>query len=123
MRNLNLSAHQKLCHNTITVCNFGGLRGKCMRELLFNSKEAEEEGGIKYRFDYYMLIEEISGGNDLICENYGVKIASPDQNGDVLAIGNITMSVKGIETLLKLLSDNFVTPVSLPYVVEDWLSN
>jgi hypothetical protein len=51
------------------------------------------------------------------------KIASPDQAGDVLAIGNITMSVRGIETLLKLLSDNFVTPVSLPYVVEDWLSN
>ncbi|SMC47771.1 DUF6514 family protein [Papillibacter cinnamivorans] len=94
-----------------------------MRELLFTSKEAEAEGGIKYRFDYYMLIEEISGGNDLLCENYGVKIASPDQDGDVLAIGNITMSVRGIETLLKLLSDNFVTPVSLPYVVEDWLSN
>ncbi len=93
-----------------------------MRELLFTCKEAEAEGGQRYRFDYYMLIEEISGGNDLLCENYGVKIASPEKDGDVLAVRNITMSVKGIERLLRLLSDHFVTPVSLPYVVEDWLS-
>ena len=92
-----------------------------MRELLFTSREAEAEGGGKYRFDYYMLIEEVSGGNDLLCENYGVKIASPEIADETLSVTNITMSVSGIERLLKLLSDNFVTPTTLPDILEDWL--
>lgn len=94
-----------------------------MRELLYSEKEAESEGGERFRFNYYLLTEEISGGKDLLFENYGVKIASPEKEDEALVVKNITMSVRGIERLLKLLSDNFVTPVSLPDVLEDWLSD
>jgi len=92
-----------------------------MREVLYARKQEESEGGENYRFTYYLLVEEVTGGKGLICENYGVKISSDDENGDQIAIENITMSFNKIEQLLKLLADNFVTPVSLPDILEDWL--
>lgn len=93
-----------------------------MRELLFASKSVQAEEGKAHQFDYYIVVEDILRERELFCENYGVKIASAPDGENCMEVLNITLSFQRIQELAKLLSENIVTPVSLPDVLEDWLS-
>lgn len=89
------------------------------QELYLGSRTAEDELGQPRRFDYFLLIGEVTTGH-FFCESYGVRVA---QAGTELqcAIPNITTSAARIDGLTELLLVYCVTPVDLPYVVADWL--
>lgn len=91
-----------------------------MRELYIDQREKEGEDGQRYRFDYYILVDQMEMSGGFACESYGVKIAAPDR-GDAAELPNITVSISRIDELMELLTHNVVTPVSLRDVVEDWL--
>jgi len=66
---------------------------------------------------YYITVDEVKSNNQIeILESYGVCIESSSEKASV---SGITHSRKKIEELERILSENFVTPVSLPYVVQD----
>lgn len=94
-----------------------------MKELLFSSRDIQSEEGRKYKLNYYLLVEDVSGkeGN-IICENYGVIVSNESEGKqEKIEILNITMSTVKIQNLLKLLSDNFVTSTTTYDVIVDWL--
>lgn len=91
-----------------------------MRELYVNTCEAEAEDGTTYRYDYSVLIDEMSVKTGFSCESYGVKIRA--QNGGEMAlVPNITPSISRIDSLIELLIRNAVTPCTLADVISDWL--
>ena len=69
-----------------------------MREWYIGRKEAEGEEGDKYRFDYYILIDQVTVEGDFFCESYGIKILSPDTR-EAAEIPNITVSISRIDDL------------------------
>jgi len=91
-----------------------------MRELFVNTCEAEAEDGITYRYDYSVLIDEMSVKNGFSCESYGVKIRA-QKGGEIAMAPNITPSISRIYGLLELLTRNAVTPCTLADVLSDWL--
>ena len=91
-----------------------------MRELYIGREEAEGEEGNKYRFDYYILIDQVTVEGDFFCESYGIKILSPDTR-EAAEIPNITVSISRIDDLAERMLRNGVSPVTARDVVEDWL--
>lgn len=89
------------------------------QELFLGSRTAADELGHQHRFDYYLLVGEITAGQ-LSCESYGVKVTQEDTESQC-AIPNITTSAARIDALTNLLLVYCVTPVNLPDVVADWL--
>lgn len=89
-----------------------------MRELFLKTVELTDQAGTIRRFDYSILIGEMSVGT-YACESYGVKVA--EQGGEQVCVENITCSASRIDELSSLLTRNCVTPVALNDVVSDWL--
>lgn len=91
-----------------------------MRELFIGRREEAGEEGAVYRFDYYILIDQMEFRNNLFCESYGIKVLSPDTQ-EAEAIPNITASAARIDELAELMMRNGVTPATARDVVLDWL--
>lgn len=91
-----------------------------MRELYIKRREERGEDGLIYRFDYYILVDQMEVSGGFACESYGVKIIATDSN-DMAEVPNITVSISRIDELMGLLVRNTVTPASLKDVVLDWL--
>lgn len=89
------------------------------QELFLGSRTAADEFGRQCRFDYYLLVGEITAGQ-LSCESYGVKVTQEDSDSQC-AIPNITTSAARIDALADMLLVYCVTPLNLPDVVADWL--
>lgn len=89
-----------------------------MQKIYAGSRACRDHSGREYRFDYYILIEEIHAGG-LCCEHYGVLVR--DGSGNRSAVPGITPCRSRLEGLLALLMDNVVTPIDLPDVIQDWL--
>lgn len=89
------------------------------QELYLGSRTAEDELGHQRRFDYYLLVGEVTTGQ-FFCESYGVKVRQEGTDNQC-AIPNITTSAARIDSLAELLLVYCVTPVNLPEVVSDWL--
>lgn len=89
------------------------------QELFLGTRTAADELGHPCRFDYYLLVGEITAGS-FACESYGVKVAQEDTDNQC-AIPNITTSAARIDALTNLLLVYCVTPSNLPDVVADWL--
>ena len=89
-----------------------------MRELFLETVELTDQAGVLRRFDYSILIGEMSVGA-YACESYGVKVA--EQGGGEACVENITCSAARIDELSGLLTRNGVTPAALHDVVSDWL--
>lgn len=89
------------------------------QELFLGSRTAADELGHQCRFDYYLLVGEMTAGQ-FSCESYGVKVAQGDTDSQC-AIPNITTSAARIDGLVELLLVYCVTPLNLPDVVADWL--
>lgn len=91
-----------------------------MRELYIGRTEETGEEGPTYRFDYYILVDQLEFKAGLFCESYGIKVISPDtQEAEV--IPNITVSASRIDQLAELMMRNGVTPATARDVVLDWL--
>ena len=88
-----------------------------MRELLVEPDRpgAAEEQGLRY----YVLVDELELGKDMLCESYGVKVTAP--NGEEASVRNLTVRPERIDSLLELLRRNQVPPVALRDVIDDWL--
>jgi hypothetical protein len=94
-----------------------------MKSLFFSSAEVESDDRVKYRLNYFILVEDVSGENgDLILESYGIKvvIANEDKEEKV-EISNITTNALKIENLLKIFYNNMVTPATAYDIVSDWI--
>lgn len=91
-----------------------------MRELYVSTCEAKSDDGESYRYDYSVLIDEMSVKGRFSCECYGVKILSR-HGGEIAMVPNITPSISRIDSLMELLIRNTVTPCTLADVLSDWL--
>ena len=89
------------------------------QELYLGSRTAEDELGNSHRFNYYLLVGEVTTGQ-FFCESYGLKVTQ-DGSDNQCAIPNITTSAARIDSLANLMLVYCVTPVNLPEVVADWL--
>ena len=89
-----------------------------MMESTIGSRTCSDETGRSLTFHYYLLWQEITAEH-FSCENFGVKIVSSD--GTSISIPDITPSYTRIKELLQLMTENIVTPINLPEVIEDWL--
>lgn len=89
------------------------------QELYLGSRTVEDELGRQHRFDYFLLVGEVTTGQ-FFCESYGVKVAQEGTDNQC-AIPNITTSAARIDGLAEQLLVYCVTPLNLPDVVADWL--
>lgn len=90
-----------------------------MRELSVVQKQAQDETGREYLYDYSILVGEMTVSPGVSCESYGVRIR--ERGGESSEVPNITVSISRIDELMELLIRNTVTPCTLRDVVEDWL--
>lgn len=90
-----------------------------MRDLFVERRMVQGEDEIPRYFDYYITIGEMKLEGIFSCESYGVKVV--EQNGDTVAIPNVTVSISRIDGLMELLTRNTVGPTALGDVVADWL--
>lgn len=91
-----------------------------MRELYIGRVEEAREEGPSYRFDYYILVDQLEFHSGLFCESYGIKVSSPDTQEEE-RIPNITVSADRIDELAERMMRNSVTPATARDVVLDWL--
>lgn len=90
-----------------------------MREIFAGSRTEKDETGLQFCFDYYILVGEMDVGQ-FFCESYGVKV-SQQGTEDQCSVPNVTTSAARIDSLMELLMESGVTPISLPEVIQDWL--
>lgn len=70
---------------------------------------------------YYVVVNDLKDfSKNLTYEMYGVGITIIE-TGETELVSDVTFSKTDILSLLKLLSDNLVTPVTVHDVVSDWL--
>lgn len=93
-----------------------------MKEKLYNRNFENINKG--FIIEYYKLEKEKE--NMQIKENevvYGVEVVKKDKENERISevsyIDNITKNENEINSLLKVISKNNVTPVSLEYIIED----
>lgn len=98
-------------------------------KLLGKCKEAEREildetQGNKMELEYYLLISETDDiETDVIHKTYGVEIVMKVKglSSESKILENIHTDMERMKKLIGLLADNTVTPVTLPYIVDDLL--
>lgn len=68
---------------------------------------------------YCMTVDNAE--SDTPCEEYGIAVRV-FESGEECEIRKITTDVNVAEKMLDVFATNYVTPVSLKYVVEDWIA-
>ncbi|MCX7615173.1 MAG: DUF6514 family protein [Clostridiales bacterium] len=85
-----------------------------------------DEGGEKHLLHYELLVDEIITENRIGLETYGVSVSkfSDDELYEVekAEFRDISTDRRKIDDFLANLIQHNVTPISLPYIVEDFLS-
>lgn len=70
---------------------------------------------------YYVTIDELNDNTaGIVLETYGVGVTICE-SGESAVIPNVTFSKSGIFSLIDLLANYLVTPVTVCDVVNDWL--
>ena len=87
-------------------------------EIKIATRQFRDEQGLPCSLQYYLTIELVESPH-FCFERYGIRIQ--DQNGSSACAPALTFSAAEIDELMTLLVDNFVTPVTLKDVVEDWM--
>jgi hypothetical protein len=96
------------------------------KKVEITGREISENACKALELEYY-LVESV--GTDHTespdIKEYGIEIVEKEKGSIVESrtYKNIYSSRDQVETLLKLLVDNSVTPVSLPYILDDILGN
>ena len=78
--------------------------------------------GNKIVLEYYLLESEIDDIEELKgMKTYGIEIVKKEENGEIetAAIKNIFNTINETAELIKTLSNNNVTPVTLNYILDD----
>lgn len=90
-----------------------------MKEIEYCKKYLTPENGSNFEIAYYITVDEVIFDGEALFENYGVGIRL--SSGDEDSIRGITVSSEKIALLLRVLSDGYVTPISLRDVLYDLL--
>ncbi len=96
-------------------------------KLLEKSQEAEREvydevRGSRIQLEYYLLTSETDEyGNDPALMTYGIEIVKRVEGvpSETMVFEDIHPDKEKIRSIICLLADNTVTPVSLPEILED----
>ena len=98
-------------------------------KLLEKHKEAEREisdeiMGNKSELEYFILISETNDlENDTIQQTYGIEIAKKVEGvlSESKAFENVFNDIEKTKEFIRVLAENTVTPVSLLYILDDFL--
>lgn len=91
-----------------------------MRKTEVCRKIVHDELGTAHELRYYITAEDITAeSGELICENYGLGVFSPDWGES--AVRGITPLRGSIERLAEAAASGDVTPAGLRDAVEQWL--
>ena len=91
-----------------------------MRKTEVCRKLVYDELGNGHELRYYITAEDLIGENgDIVCENYGIGVSSPDWGES--AVRAITPLRGSIERLAAAAARGDVTPAGLRDAVEQWL--
>lgn len=92
-----------------------------MRQMEICRKNTKLHDDEESTIVYYVTIDElVDATTGIVLETYGVGVTICE-SGEAAIVPNVTFSKTGILALITLLSNNFVTPVSVCEVVDDWL--
>lgn len=85
-----------------------------------------DEKGERLLLHYDLLVDKIMSENKIGFETYGISISMVSKSGndqeENAEIHDISTDEKIVTGLLNRLMKNGVTPISLPYIIEDFLS-
>ena len=91
---------------------------------IFMKKENLEEAGIPYtiKLEYYKIIEEKN-----YRENYGIEVIKTEYRNEQICVENKTLydvanDEEKVDDFLNLLKENEVTPITVDYILEDWIN-
>lgn len=91
-----------------------------------NVRTFSDEKGEKLLLHYNLLVDRIMSENRIGIETYGISISMFSESGaaqeESAEIHDISTDEKIVYDLMKHIMVNGVTPVSLPYIIEDFLS-
>jgi|LSQX01.2.fsa_nt_gb hypothetical protein len=98
-------------------------------KLLEKCKEAEREifdeaRGNKLELEYYLLISETDDYEDAgLQKTYGVEVVKKinDLFLDSKVFQNVFLDRERVKDIIRTLANNAVTPVTLPYILDDLL--
>lgn len=90
-----------------------------MEKFLFKTEFIDFENGASVQADYWIVVDKLSPDGDE--ESYGTAITLKGCRAEEITVSNITVNSSEIIHFVQMLADNHVTPVSLPYILEDWL--
>jgi len=95
-----------------------------VNRLLYTKEEIEASDHSKaYSLEYYILESELPETEDYGAHTvYGAEIVKKGEVSESHQMTNISGSRESVERLAGMLARNKVTPVSLGYVVEDYIS-
>ncbi len=95
-----------------------------MWELLAAERTVETEINQPCQIRYYILVEEAEAAGNLLCETYGVRIATARDGKETHSesMRQLTFCLSKIDRLIGVLADCLVTPAALQDVVEDWVA-
>lgn len=88
-----------------------------MQDTYIGTSSCPDELGNTHTFRYSLLTRQLPAGAFLF-EEYGVQVA--EEGGSCVQLSGLTHSRSRIDTLLALLVEHTVSPISLYNVVDDW---
>lgn len=94
------------------------------KHVKIEENDSGRKPGNLMELDYYLLESEFGGAdNQEICKAYGIEIVKRHNGGTVerKQFENIFPCKEKTKNLIKLLAEQTVTPLSLPYVLDDLL--
>lgn len=89
-----------------------------MMETLVAMQTCTDDLGKERKFQYWLITRHtFYEGQEY--PDYGVRIT--ELEGETAVIPSLTVDPVRMDGLMKLLIGSCVTPIDLPYVIEDWL--
>lgn len=93
-----------------------------MRRVLFNEVVVQDEYGTDITLQYYLLVDSLSCGDEVVCESYGIFVlSSSDRYFTEESVPNVTTNAEQIYSLLELVHTHSVMPGMLKDVLVDVL--
>lgn len=89
-----------------------------MKKIPVYEESWQNEEGNTGAYQYYLLVEEVETAH-FFCENYGISVK--DCAGSEVEIKGITCDKARVESLLEVLRQYKVSPLTVGDVIADWL--
>ncbi len=89
-----------------------------MKEYLAEKKTITKTDGSEIEVSYFIVSEELTGEDGQpVCECYGISLCS--SCGERAMVRTVTVSLRQIESLLRMLARNEVLPMELSEAIEN----